>query len=533
MVVARSDNSRDGSDSCTEVGGPPLRGLRRGQCCRRPGARASPSPPPTAPRPGAAGWVRARRRPRSSRPPPSSRSSTAPTSGPGSTSRPSRSSPRSSAAPTASSGSASATSTAASSSPTTARDLGRRPRTRRSRPPRARSRPSSPALNSDANDTGPVGAQVVEVYRPLVAGPNGTQVGVLEIYLPYAADPRRHRAGACTASTSTSRVGLGALYVILAVCASRRPAGCVSTRRPTPTSRSTTSSPACPNRRMFPRRVAELTDSRVRRIRGRRADRPRPVQGRQRHARPPQRRPAAASSSRERLLDAVARRRHGRPARRRRVRRDPRPGRSARTRRPSRCDRLLAALGEPLDVAGLPLTSEASIGFALMPRRRRGPRRAAAARATWRCTWPRSATPASSATTRRRTTTTPTDSAWSAELRRAIDAATSSSCTTSRRSTSATGRSRPSRRWSAGSTRRTALLLPDAFLPVAEQTGLIDAAHRLGRSTPRSARPAAWAGPGLARRRGQRLGPQPRPTASFADAVLAALSRRRGSRRPR
>ena len=41
-------------------------------------------------------------------------------------------------------------------------------------------------LNSDSNDTGPVGQAVVEVYQQLSAGSPAHPVGVLEIYLPYA-----------------------------------------------------------------------------------------------------------------------------------------------------------------------------------------------------------------------------------------------------------------------------------------------------------------------------------------------------------
>jgi diguanylate cyclase len=41
-------------------------------------------------------------------------------------------------------------------------------------------------LNSDSNDTGPVGPEAVEVYVPLKAGTPSHRVGVMEIYLPYA-----------------------------------------------------------------------------------------------------------------------------------------------------------------------------------------------------------------------------------------------------------------------------------------------------------------------------------------------------------
>jgi diguanylate cyclase (GGDEF)-like protein len=41
-------------------------------------------------------------------------------------------------------------------------------------------------LNADANDNGPIGPRVVEIYQPIRVGAARTQVGVLEMYLPYA-----------------------------------------------------------------------------------------------------------------------------------------------------------------------------------------------------------------------------------------------------------------------------------------------------------------------------------------------------------
>jgi diguanylate cyclase (GGDEF)-like protein len=41
-------------------------------------------------------------------------------------------------------------------------------------------------LNADANDQGPIGPRVVEIYQPILVGTARTQVGVLEMYLPYA-----------------------------------------------------------------------------------------------------------------------------------------------------------------------------------------------------------------------------------------------------------------------------------------------------------------------------------------------------------
>jgi diguanylate cyclase (GGDEF)-like protein len=41
-------------------------------------------------------------------------------------------------------------------------------------------------LNSDPGDVGPVGPRVVEIYQPIYVGTARTEVGVLEMYLPYA-----------------------------------------------------------------------------------------------------------------------------------------------------------------------------------------------------------------------------------------------------------------------------------------------------------------------------------------------------------
>ena len=41
-------------------------------------------------------------------------------------------------------------------------------------------------LNADSNDTGKIGPEAVEIYQPLLAGNSERRVGVLELYLPYA-----------------------------------------------------------------------------------------------------------------------------------------------------------------------------------------------------------------------------------------------------------------------------------------------------------------------------------------------------------
>jgi diguanylate cyclase (GGDEF)-like protein len=79
-------------------------------------------------------------------------------------------------------------------------------------------------LNSDNNDTGPVGPRAVEVYLPLTAGSHEHVVGVLEVYLPYAPIAIDVDAGLHTLYRDLL-LGLGALYValfIISVSVSRR-----------------------------------------------------------------------------------------------------------------------------------------------------------------------------------------------------------------------------------------------------------------------------------------------------------------------
>ncbi|HEY0536574.1 MAG TPA: bifunctional diguanylate cyclase/phosphodiesterase [Actinoplanes sp.] len=69
-------------------------------------------------------------------------------------------------------------------------------------------------LNADSNDTGPVGERVVEVYVPLSTG--GPVLGVLEIYLPYAPIATEVSAGLRTLYLVLG-IGLAALWAILAL----------------------------------------------------------------------------------------------------------------------------------------------------------------------------------------------------------------------------------------------------------------------------------------------------------------------------
>ncbi|MDQ1508781.1 MAG: diguanylate cyclase [Actinomycetota bacterium] len=69
-------------------------------------------------------------------------------------------------------------------------------------------------LNSDANDTGEVGQQAVEIYQPLFAGSQQRRVGVLELYLPYAPIHDDVASGVRRLSLDLM-IGLAALYVVL------------------------------------------------------------------------------------------------------------------------------------------------------------------------------------------------------------------------------------------------------------------------------------------------------------------------------
>lgn len=69
-------------------------------------------------------------------------------------------------------------------------------------------------LNSDSNDSGAAGPEVVEVYQPLLVGVPERRIGVLELYLPYA-PIRTDVATGLSGLLVDLVVGLGALYVVL------------------------------------------------------------------------------------------------------------------------------------------------------------------------------------------------------------------------------------------------------------------------------------------------------------------------------
>jgi diguanylate cyclase (GGDEF)-like protein len=73
-------------------------------------------------------------------------------------------------------------------------------------------------LNADDNPTGPQGQRVAEVYWPLSAGAPAHRIGVLELYLPYAPIARDVGAG-LGALYRDLGIGLAVLYLLL---------GCIS-----------------------------------------------------------------------------------------------------------------------------------------------------------------------------------------------------------------------------------------------------------------------------------------------------------------
>lgn len=69
-------------------------------------------------------------------------------------------------------------------------------------------------LNSDSNDVGPVGPRVVEIYQPLRAASSGRRIGVLELYVPYAPIAAQVSADQRTV-TYTLGGGLALLWLVL------------------------------------------------------------------------------------------------------------------------------------------------------------------------------------------------------------------------------------------------------------------------------------------------------------------------------
>ena len=197
------------------------------------------------------------------------------------------------------------------------------------------------------------------------------------------------------------------------------------------------------------------------------ADGSRPLQGGQRHARPPLRRPAARPGRRA-LPRRDRRRRPDRPPRRRRVRdHQPRPRSPGRARaRPPVAD----ALRDPFELEEMVVDVQASVGIALFPEHGHDVETLLqkADVAMYRAKETRSDV---ALYDERHDHHSPAKLALTAELRTAVDTRRSSSGT-SPSSTSAPGRSSPSRRWCAGSTPASGCCRP-AVHRMAEPTNLI------------------------------------------------------------
>ena len=106
-------------------------------------------------------------------------------------------------------------------------------------------------LNDDANDAGPAGPRVVEIYLPLSSG--GPALGVLEIYLPYAPIAEDISAGLHTVYLALG-IGLAALWAILALVSASTMRRMVWLAERDPLT-------GLPNRTLFQRRVAAAIES--------------------------------------------------------------------------------------------------------------------------------------------------------------------------------------------------------------------------------------------------------------------------------
>ncbi|MBV8159976.1 MAG: bifunctional diguanylate cyclase/phosphodiesterase [Acidimicrobiia bacterium] len=71
-------------------------------------------------------------------------------------------------------------------------------------------------LNTDTNDEGPSGVSAVEIYRAVVAGDPAHRIGVLEIYLPYG-PISQDVTSSLNSLYRDLAIGLGALYLTLLV----------------------------------------------------------------------------------------------------------------------------------------------------------------------------------------------------------------------------------------------------------------------------------------------------------------------------
>ena len=172
----------------------------------------------------------------------------------------------------------------------------------------------------------------------------------------------------------------------------------------------------------------------------------------------------------------------------------------------------------------------ASIGIALGPAHGAGRRRSCCATPTSRCTRPSAPAAARRRSTARATRTTATSSR-SPRACAARSPRTSSSCTTSPSTTSRRAACAASRRSCAGATRSRASIAPGAFIPHAEETGLIT---RIGAWVIEAAcaQAAAWAALGLAPLIAFNASPRELRDDGYVARIAAALERHRLPRAP-
>ena len=219
------------------------------------------------------------------------------------------------------SGSASGTSRGTSCSPTTVPASPRKPSDEAIEAAHGEIEAELTRLNSDANDTGEIGPQAVEVYQPLFAGSQKRPVGVLELYLPYAPIHDDVAAGLRRLSLDLM-IGLAALYVVLFGISLSVSRGLRRQVKINAFLAEHDPLTELPNRRLFQRRIADGARTRERRataVRDR-DRRPRPLQGHQRLARASQRRLGARRARVSPRSTSWTVERHDRAARRRRVR---------------------------------------------------------------------------------------------------------------------------------------------------------------------------------------------------------------------